>query len=160
MNESGETGEHLHTKQAFGSLLPTRQPPLDDSERSGKYLCLRCCWRWSARPGFPDPPTACSHCRSAYWNAPPATVRANRPDNPKWKAERDAKADRRRARHLARLKELAQELDADARKTLESMPRIFQCGHCGFCSTDRPQVERHLMTHPVPPPHPQPVTHP
>jgi hypothetical protein len=44
------------------------------------------------------------------------------------------------------LKELAHELGADARKILESVARIFQCGRSGFRSTDRAEVERHLRT--------------
>jgi len=79
----------------------------------GKYLCLRCGWRWSPQRGSPDPPNACARCRSAYWNSPPESARANRPDNPKWQTERDALENRRRARRLARLRELAQELGAD-----------------------------------------------
>jgi hypothetical protein len=82
--------------------------------QSGKYLCLRCGWRWSPRRGSPDPPKACARCRTAYWNSPPESARANRPNDPKWQAERDRMADRRRARHLARLKELTQELGPDA----------------------------------------------
>jgi hypothetical protein len=113
MNKSGDIGEQLQPKEAFTSPLPKAERPQGGAERSGKYLCLRCGWRWSSRAGLPDPPNACSHCRSAYWNVPPASVRANRPDDPRWKAERDAKADRRRARHLARLKVLARELGKD-----------------------------------------------
>jgi hypothetical protein len=82
--------------------------------QSGRYLCLPCGWRWSPRRGSPDPPKACSRCRSAYWNSPPKSARANRPDDAKWKAERDTLANRRRARHLALLKELAQEFGPDA----------------------------------------------
>jgi hypothetical protein len=84
------------------------------SGQSGKYLCLRCGWHWSPRRGCPDPPRACARCRSAAWNAAPKSSRANRPDDPKWQAERDALANRRRDRHLARLKKLAQELRPDA----------------------------------------------
>lgn len=82
--------------------------------QSGKYLCLRCGWRWSPRRGSPDPPNACARCRTAYWNTPPESTRANRPDDPKWKVERDALANRRSTRHLARLKELAREFGPDA----------------------------------------------
>jgi len=81
---------------------------------SPKYLCLRCGWRWSPRLGSPDPPKACARCRSAYWNSSPQSARANRPDDPKWQTERDTLANRRRARHTARLKELAPELGPDA----------------------------------------------
>jgi hypothetical protein len=59
-------------------------------------------------------PNACARCRTHYWNTAPQGARANRPDDPKWKVERDTLANRRRARHLARLKELAQELGANA----------------------------------------------
>jgi hypothetical protein len=92
--------------------------------QSGKYLCKRCGWRWSPRRGSPDPPNACARCRSAYWNTPPDGARANRPDDPKWKAERDTLADRRRARHLARLKELTQELCPDASVAVVKPPLL------------------------------------
>jgi hypothetical protein len=100
--------------------------------QSGKYFCLRCGWRWSPRRGSPDPPNACARCRTAHWNTPPESARANHPEDPKWHAERDTLANRRRARHLARLKELAQELGANAsavavkptllRQTLKNSP--------------------------------------
>ena len=90
--------------------------------QSGKYLCLRCGWRWSPRRGSPDPPKACSRCRSHYWNTPPESARANRPDDPKWQAERDTLADRCHARHLARLRELVRELAPDAAKPVKSTP--------------------------------------
>jgi hypothetical protein len=120
MNTSGEAGELLQPNDA--SVSSTTQLPQGGAEGPGKCLCQRCGWRWSPRPGFPEPPTACSHCRSAYWNAPPASARANRPDDPRWKAERNAKADRRRAQHLARLKELAHELGQDAVKPVMATP--------------------------------------
>jgi hypothetical protein len=100
---------------AITSALPATQRSQPSAGQSGKYLCLRCGWRWCPRRGSPDPPNACARCRSAYWNTPPESARANRPDDPKWQAERNALANRRRMRHLARLKELAQELGADAR---------------------------------------------
>jgi hypothetical protein len=87
--------------------------------QSGKYLCLRCGWRWSPRCGSPDPPNACARCRSHYWNTPPESARANRPDDPKWKTERDALENRRRTRQRARLKELTQELGPDAVETVK-----------------------------------------
>src|SRR6266851_2921063 len=75
----------------------------------GKYACTRCGWKWTPRPNSPDPPHACARCRSAYWQTPPISSRANSPDNPKWQAERDVVARRRRERHMARLRELAAE---------------------------------------------------
>jgi len=95
---------------AMASAPTATQRPRRSDGQSGKYLCLRCGWRWSPRRGSPDPPNACSRCRSHYWNTPPDSARANRPDDPKWKAERDTLANRRRARHLVRLKELLGEL--------------------------------------------------
>ena len=76
---------------------------------SREYTCTRCGWRWTPRPNSPDPPRACARCRSAYWQSAPASSRANSPDNPKWQAERQSVARRRRERHLARLRELAAE---------------------------------------------------
>ena len=96
------------------SAVPAKQRPSVSAGQSGKYLCLRCGWRWSPRRGSPDPPNACARCRSAYWNTPPESARANRPDDPRWKAERDMLANRRRARHLARLKELVRGLAMNA----------------------------------------------
>src|SRR5713226_2380183 len=75
----------------------------------GKYACTRCGWKWTPRPNFPDPPRACARCRSAYWQSAPVSSRANSPDDPKWQAERDSVARRRRERHVARLRELAAE---------------------------------------------------
>jgi hypothetical protein len=112
MNKSGETGERSQPKVS-ATPFSTTQHSQGGTGRSGRYLCLRCGWRWSPRPGFPDPPSACSHCRTAYWKVPPESGRANRPDDPKWQFQIDAKADRRRARHLARLRELAHELGPD-----------------------------------------------
>jgi len=99
---------------AMASVPPATQHPQRSAGQSGRYLCLRCGWRWSPRRGSPDPPNACARCRSTYWNSPPKSARANRPDDPKWQAERDALANRRRARHAARPKELAEELGPDA----------------------------------------------
>jgi len=106
----------------------SKTDPTDTSDRpqcnagqSGKYLCLRCGWRWSPRHGSADPPNACARCRSAYWNSPPESARANCPGDPKWKAERDTLANRRRARHTARLKELVRELAPDAAGAVKPM---------------------------------------
>ncbi|MGA8492536.1 MAG: hypothetical protein WB711_19070 [Terriglobales bacterium] len=110
MNELVESREQL--EPAEGGLPRAVQEC--SAGQSAKYLCLRCGWHWSPRRGCPDPPNACARCRSAYWNTPPDSARANRPDDPKWKAERDALAERRRARHTARLKELIRELAPDA----------------------------------------------
>jgi len=57
----------------------------------------------------------------------PESVRANRPDDPRWKAQRDANADRRRARHLARLKELAHELGPNAVTPVKPAPLQPEC---------------------------------
>ncbi len=119
MKESGESEEYLEQAEAEGPAVPATQPHQDGAGQSGKYLCLRCGWRWSPRLGAPDPPNACSRCRSHYWNSPPESARANRPDDPKWQAERDALADRRRARHTARLKELVRELSPDAAEAVK-----------------------------------------
>jgi hypothetical protein len=100
----------MEPTEAAVSAVPATQRPQCSAGQSGKYLCLRCGWRWSPRRGSPDPPNACSRCRSHYWNQPPDSARANRPDDPKWQAERNTLANRRRARHLARLKELVREL--------------------------------------------------
>jgi len=101
------------------SAVPATEHRQRSAGQSGKYLCLRCGWRWSPRRGSPDPPNACSRCRSHYWNTPPESARANRPDNPKWQAEREALENRRRTRQLACLKELTQELSPDAVETVK-----------------------------------------
>jgi hypothetical protein len=119
MNELVESGTQLESTDAVASAPPATQRPQCSAGQSGKYLCLRCGWRWSPRRGSPDPPNACARCRSHYWNSPPESARANRPEDPKWQAERDRMADRRRARHIARLKELAQELGPDAVTTVK-----------------------------------------
>jgi len=75
----------------------------------GKYICSRCGWRWTPRPNSPDPPRACARCRSAYWKSSPISSRANFPNDPKWQAESQSAARRRRGRRLARLRELAAE---------------------------------------------------
>jgi hypothetical protein len=98
-----------------GTLNLMIDEPVEPCARtSGKYACVRCGWKWTPRPNRQDPPRACARCRTAYWNTAPETTRANRPDDPKWQAERDALENRRRTRQLARLKELTQELGADA----------------------------------------------
>jgi hypothetical protein len=79
------------------------------SERVGKYTCTRCGWKWTPRLNSPDPPHACARCRSAYWQSSPVSSRANLPTDPKWHAERDVVARRRRERHAARLRELETE---------------------------------------------------
>jgi len=89
-------------------------PMSDIKERNysgqvGKYTCTRCGWKWTPRANSPDPPHACARCRTAYWQSAPVSSRANSPDDPKWQAERDSVARRKRERHLARLRELAAE---------------------------------------------------
>lgn len=118
VDESDEIWEQLEPIDAVASAVPVTKDP-NCSTGPSKYLCLRCGWRWSPRHGSLDPPTSCAHCRSAYWNSPPESSRANCPDDPRWKAERDILANRRRARHLARLKELARELGSDAQELVK-----------------------------------------
>jgi hypothetical protein len=76
---------------------------------AGKYACTRCGWKWTPRTNSPDPPRACARCRSAYWQSMPVSSRANMPSDAKWRVESQSVAQRRRERHLARLKELAAE---------------------------------------------------
>ena len=83
--------------------------PIQSDERTGKYTCMRCGWRWTPRPNSPDPPHACARCRSAYWQSAPVSSRANFPTDPKWRTESESAARRRRERRLARLRELAAE---------------------------------------------------
>ena len=85
------------------------QQPRYSAGQFGKYICTRCGWKWTPRPNSPDPPHACARCRSAYWQTPPVSSRANSPDNPKWQAERDVVARRKRERHMVRLRQLAKE---------------------------------------------------
>jgi hypothetical protein len=85
--------------------------PKNSAGQLGKYACTRCGWKWTPRGNSPDPPHACARCRSAYWQTAPVSARANSPDNPKWQAERDVVALRKRERHLVRLRELAAEFD-------------------------------------------------
>ena len=82
----------------------------DSVNASGRYTCIRCGWTWSPRPKSPDPPRACARCRSAYWQTAPTSCRGNRPDNPKWQAQRELVEGRKRARRLARLRSRAAEL--------------------------------------------------
>jgi hypothetical protein len=87
----------------------TDERPKYAAGKFGKYTCTRCGWKWTPHGGFPDPPRACARCRTAYWQTPPMSSRANLPEDPKWQAERDLVSRRRRERHLARLRELAAE---------------------------------------------------
>ena len=80
-----------------------RIEPIQSDKGTGKHTCMRCGWRWTRRPNSPDPPHACARCRSA-WQSSPISSRANFPTNPKWQAERESVARRKRERHLARLK--------------------------------------------------------
>ncbi len=92
---------------SLGSMSEER--PQFSAGEFGKYTCTRCGWKWTPRPNSPDPPHACARCRSAYWQSAPISSRANSPNDPKWQAERDSVARRKRERHLARLRELAAE---------------------------------------------------
>src|SRR6266852_1838432 len=87
----------------------SNERPKYPAGKFGKYTCTRCGWKWTPRPNSPDPPRACARCRSAYWQSASVSSRANSPDNPKWQAERDVVARRRRERHVARMRELAAE---------------------------------------------------
>jgi len=105
---------------------------VQESNRSlrkpGKYTCDRCGWSWTPRPNAPDPPRACARCRSAYWQSAPVTSRANSPNDPKWQAEQESIARRRKERHLARLKELAAEFGfapPPIRDDLSIAPPVF-----------------------------------
>ncbi|MGD0910041.1 MAG: hypothetical protein ABSA96_20850 [Candidatus Acidiferrales bacterium] len=91
----------------------TDERPKYAAGKIGKYTCTRCGWKWTPRGGCPDPPRACARCRTAYWQSAPMSSRANSPEDPKWQAERDLVARRRQERHLARLKELAEEFNLD-----------------------------------------------
>jgi hypothetical protein len=96
--------------------------------KSGKCTCTRCGWAWTPRLNSPDPPRACARCRSAYWQSAPASSRANTPNDPKWHAERESVARRKRERHLARLKELAAEFGfalSPIRDDLSFAPPVF-----------------------------------
>jgi hypothetical protein len=93
MNTSGETGERPQPEELSTSAFPTTQVHQGGTGQSGKYLCLRCGWRWSPA-GFPDPRPC--RCRTSTGTCHPR-ARANRPDDPKWKAERDVKAYQRQA---------------------------------------------------------------
>ena len=75
----------------------------------GKYTCNRCGWKWTPRHGRPDPPRACARCRSAYWQSAPVTRRANRPDDPKWREQRELIMRHREERQLAKLRDCAAE---------------------------------------------------
>lgn len=85
--------------------------PSHSIAKTSKYSCTRCGWQWTPRPNSPDPPRACSRCRSAYWQTPPVTSRANSPDDPKWQVERESVTRRRQRRHLERLRQLAAEFN-------------------------------------------------
>ena len=105
-----------------------RIEPIQSDKRTGKYTCMRCGWRWTPRPNSPDPPHACARCRSAYWQSAPVSARANFPNDPKWQAESESAARRRRERHLARLNELAAEFGFDLppmRDDLTFAPPVF-----------------------------------
>jgi hypothetical protein len=84
-------------------------PPRQSDERTGKYSCTRCGWRWTPRPNSPDVPRACARCRSAYWQSAPLSSRANFPNDPKWQAESQSAGRRRREQCFRRLRELAAE---------------------------------------------------
>jgi len=54
VNEVGDN--QADAAAATASAAPAPQCPNSSAGQSGKYMCLRCCWRWSPRRGFPDPP--------------------------------------------------------------------------------------------------------
>ncbi len=92
------------------SQTMSNERPKYSAGKFGQYTCTRCGWKWTPRAGCPDPPWACARCRTAYWQTTPRSSRANSPDDPKWQAQRELVARRRRERHLAKLTELAAEL--------------------------------------------------
>jgi hypothetical protein len=108
----------------------------------GKYTCTRCGWKWTPRGGCPDPPHACARCRTAYWQTAPMSSRANSPEDPKWRAERDLAARRRRERHLVKLSELAAEFGLEP-PPIEEVRAItparypWQAAAPSTCSRDR-----------------------
>jgi hypothetical protein len=79
--------------------------------RIGTHSCLRCGNRWNPRA---VDPRCCPRCRSAYWDRPPMTARAARPEDTDWSKESTRRRlltiERRHYRHLAKVKELAKEL--------------------------------------------------
>ena len=79
--------------------------------RIGTHSCLRCGNRWNPRA---INPRCCPRCRSAYWDRPPMTARAARPEDTDWSKESTRRRlrtiERRHYRHLAKVKELAKEL--------------------------------------------------
>jgi hypothetical protein len=82
----------------------------------GKHACrcLRCGWEWWARISHPR---HCAFCRSSYWDIPPQRANARRPDQMDAQEVRRIRErnvdDRRRYRHLAKVKGLAKELGLD-----------------------------------------------
>src|SRR6267154_3260982 len=93
--------------------MMTDDRPKYAAGKFGKYACTRCGWKWTPRGNCPDPPHACARCRTAYWQTPPMSSRANSPEDLKWREERDLVSRRRRERHLAKLRELAAEFELE-----------------------------------------------
>lgn len=104
--------EVIATSSPIWQIQPMNPRNASDSvNASGRYTCIRCGWTWSPRPKSLDPPRACARCRSAYWQTAPTSCRGNRPDNPKWQAQRESAEGRSRAKRVARLRLRAAELD-------------------------------------------------
>lgn len=80
--------------------------------------CTRCAWVWTPssatlrnRPF--GSPLRCANCRSDYWQVDPVSKRARRPGDPEFALRRDTIANRKKRRKVAKLKELASELNVE-----------------------------------------------
>lgn len=97
------------------AVVPSSDRPLG-SDRPGVLRCLRCGYKWTPRDPT-RPPKGCAFCYSSYWDRPPKTVRARRPEDTDWTAirawRRTRTAARTRSRRLARAKEIAAQLGLD-----------------------------------------------
>jgi hypothetical protein len=86
-------------------------------DHPGDLQCLRCGYRWTPRTA--THPRCCPMplCRSTYWDREPVMPNARRPADIDWvRVERQREINKRnrvRWRHLARLRQLASELDID-----------------------------------------------
>jgi hypothetical protein len=87
--------------------------PTIGPNRQGTHSCLRCGHHWTPHLSNPDP-RCCPLCNSAYWNKPPKTARARRPEDTDWDAERERLTvlyqEQSRRRSVARIAKVARSL--------------------------------------------------
>lgn len=103
--------DEVREDEAINKVVEAVEGALQEPISSPQSECLRCGHKWTPKVVNPR---VCPMCRSAYWDRPPQTARARRPNPAALVRLRKARSkDKRRYRKLKRLKSLAKELGVD-----------------------------------------------